>query len=356
MPKSIEDVTFETAGVSIAKVRHATAIDEHRDELKRVLAESICKLDRYQEKIINVPINEPLRAQANAGSGKTRVLVTRAFKMVVEDEIPPQKIVMITFTNKAAREMRDRYIQFFQDTLTEKEIEGMPLPQISTIHSFCYSLIRKRFGMWFTILSEYESLHLLRTCIQDVLGVSKFTIKETKPIFDSIRAMAANNEISCGIIPIIQVGGMTQVHLEIELPDRDKNTVLKFMQPLMKSSMFKLIQGEYPVWDDELRWSKVESYAAQGLIGEHNFVKILQRYYQTKYSSKVLDFQDMTQFILFYIANNQELVKDIWGSYSYFSQDEAQDQDVSQFATLIMCDEDTYKRYSGRVRRILLRM
>ncbi len=101
----------------------------------------------------------PLLILAGAGTGKTRVLTARIAKLV-GDGVPPGQILSVTFTNKAAREMRSR-------------VTGM-LPRgrakelwLGTFHSFCVRLLREsidRLGYKpnFTIYSQGEQLGLMR--------------------------------------------------------------------------------------------------------------------------------------------------------------------------------------------------
>lgn len=72
---------------------------------------------------------------AGAGSGKTTVLLSRISRLVSEGVVP-QDILVLTFTNAAAKNMKDRY---------KKENKGASIPRFGTFHGFCYSLIISNF-------------------------------------------------------------------------------------------------------------------------------------------------------------------------------------------------------------------
>ena len=74
-------------------------------------------------------IDGPLLVLAGAGSGKTRVLTRRIAHLIGNCDVPPTRILAMTFTNKAAGEIRDRV-----ETLLQRSVRGL---WMGTFHSIC---------------------------------------------------------------------------------------------------------------------------------------------------------------------------------------------------------------------------
>ncbi|MFD1927750.1 DNA helicase PcrA [Sporosarcina siberiensis] len=108
----------------------------------------------------------PLLIMAGAGSGKTRVLTHRIAYLVVEKNVYPSNILAITFTNKAAREMRDRV----DDLLGAGTGQRM---WVSTFHSMCVRILRRnvdRIGISksFSILDSADQLTVVRNVLKQL--------------------------------------------------------------------------------------------------------------------------------------------------------------------------------------------
>ena len=83
-----------------------------------------------------------LLLEANAGSGKTSVLVERFVRSVLDDAIKPQKILAITFTERAAGELRARVRERFVELNHRDEARDTETAWVSTIHGFCARVLR----------------------------------------------------------------------------------------------------------------------------------------------------------------------------------------------------------------------
>lgn len=109
--------------------------------------EAVCTCDHH------------IRIVAGAGSGKTRVITTRIAYLIKELKVAPYRILAITFTNKAANEMKDRIA-----TLLECEKSGV---MVSTIHSLCVRILREEiryfnYPLNFTILDSDDQKSILK--------------------------------------------------------------------------------------------------------------------------------------------------------------------------------------------------
>ena len=96
-------------------------------------------------------LNRHISVTAGAGSGKTAVLVHRYLKILLEKDLPPDRVVAITFTDKAAAELKQRIVNEVNarlqaephNTRFEEIKTGLLSAQISTIHAFCRQILRE---------------------------------------------------------------------------------------------------------------------------------------------------------------------------------------------------------------------
>ncbi len=106
----------------------------------------------------------PLLIMAGAGSGKTRVLTHRIAYIIREKGVAPYNILALTFTNKAAREMKDRVAQLVGGTAEDI--------WMSTFHSMCVRILRRdadRIGINrnFSILDSSDQLSVIKQILKD---------------------------------------------------------------------------------------------------------------------------------------------------------------------------------------------
>ncbi len=111
----------------------------------------------------------PLLILAGAGSGKTRVITVRIAYLIAEKGVAPHNILAVTFTNKAAGEMRARVTEL----LKGERLQSAPL--ISTFHSLCVRILRQDiekldegYKKSFTIYDTDDSQKVIKACIKDL--------------------------------------------------------------------------------------------------------------------------------------------------------------------------------------------
>jgi ATP-dependent helicase/nuclease subunit A len=116
-----------------------------------------------------------LLLDASAGSGKTSVLVERFVRAVLEDGVEVSAILAITFTDKAAAELRERVRQRFRELGAAEQARATEGAFISTIHAFCARVLRAYALLAgvdprFVVLDEPDARRLADQAFEDALG------------------------------------------------------------------------------------------------------------------------------------------------------------------------------------------
>ncbi|WP_438955714.1 ATP-dependent helicase [Cognatiyoonia sp.] len=120
------------------------------------------ELNQAQRKAVEV-LQGPVLMLAGAGTGKTKALTSRIAHLLMTGTARPNEILAVTFTNKAAREMKTRVGRFLGEA-----VEGMPW--LGTFHAICVKLLRRHAELVglksnFTILDTDDQIRLLKQLI-----------------------------------------------------------------------------------------------------------------------------------------------------------------------------------------------
>ncbi|MEZ5363462.1 MAG: UvrD-helicase domain-containing protein [Bryobacterales bacterium] len=150
-------------------------------------------LDRLnpQQKDAVLTTEGPLLILAGAGSGKTRVIISRIAYLVREKDVPPNAILAVTFTNKAAQEMRERVGRM----LAEAGDAPASAPVVSTFHSFCVRLlrfhgeplteVRPSFTKSFNIYDDADQVSVIKGVFRD-LGLDEKSFMKPRAALSTI--------------------------------------------------------------------------------------------------------------------------------------------------------------------------
>ncbi len=240
---------------------------------------------------LNEPQKEAVRATegyvrviAGAGSGKTKTLVNRYVYLINELGISPANILCVTFTNKAAQEMKSRVAK----VVTAESVGEY----ICTYHGFCVKVLREDitklcYPQSFTIIDEDDQKSILKEVYEELgLTVSDFTYKF---VLQCIQELKWRSIKPLGVIP----------------PD---------------------YIAEYIDNVDEQRRVAFENFS------DHLIWKCYILFLKKQKKGFYLDFTDIIAFAL-YILRNSEDVRDKWQKrLDYIMVDETQDNNIPQWA------------------------
>lgn len=147
----------------------------------------LTNLNEMQRKAVET-VEGPLLVLAGAGSGKTKVLTTRIAYLIEEIGISPSSILAITFTNKAAKEMKERVVKMLGSIAYNI--------QISTFHSFGLNIMKENYSKLgydknFTILDSDDSLTIIKKILKDM----NLDVKQYNPRAIRSKISGAKNEL-----------------------------------------------------------------------------------------------------------------------------------------------------------------
>lgn len=200
----------------------------------------------------------PLLIMAGAGSGKTRVLTHRIAYLIEEKRVSPRNILAITFTNKAAREMKDRVRQ-----LIGPDSEHM---WVSTFHSMCVRILRRDidrigYNRNFSILDSGDQLTVIKQVLKDL----NIDSKKFEPRAMQGRISTAKNELITPEVFTEQVGNfydrqVAQVYEAYQKILR-KNHSLDFDDLIMETiHLFKRVPEVLEYYQRRFQYIHVDEY------------------------------------------------------------------------------------------------
>ena len=153
-------------------------------------------LNSNQKKAV-LNLDGPCLIVAGAGSGKTKVLTTKVAHIVKKGKASPNQILCVTFTNKAAKEMKDRVSKILSN-------QDTGLPWFGTFHSICAKILRKHasavnLSSNFTIIDQDDQVKL----IKNICKAENIDIKEVAPkyVLLAIDKWKNNGLIPAKVIP-----------------------------------------------------------------------------------------------------------------------------------------------------------
>ncbi len=213
----------------------------------------------------------PIIILAGAGSGKTRVLTYKVMYLTKEKDVNPFNILMITFTNKAANEMKERVRQSLTN---DQRLTTRDQPAIATFHSLCAKILR--------IEGKYIGLP------------PQFAIYDTQDQIDAVKEAMRR--------------------LDISIKDYKPSSVLANISQA-KNELIN--ESEYPKY-------------ARGNFQE-KVAKIYFIYQKVLSENSALDFDDLLAKTVFLFENNPRILQKYQNRFQYILIDEYQDTNKAQY-------------------------
>jgi len=265
---------------------------------------------------------------AGAGSGKTRALTYKIANLIYGHKTPPQQILAVTFTNKAANEMKERIMKLWEEfgkiqNSTEEKVTSTEFweDDNESIDSFLDVMEQSVTAVGFQGLSPYD-LKRIGTFHGIFLKILKEYINEAQPVLEK---NFGSNKYSKNFTI---------------LDPNDTNSVIKdVLKKLWLKEVFKPKECKGFISKQKNQGITPQIFLDGQWLGsdyDQNMGKVYERYQKNLALSNALDFDDLL-LIPFLIFQGNEKILDKWQSqFHYIMVDEAQDTNRIQFELMRM--------------------
>ena len=302
--------------VEESEYRHAAATEEDFRLMRVSMLPHMQGLNEDQLKTA-AHLNGPCGVYAGAGSGKTRSVITRIVHLILEEGVAPESIIAITFTRRAAAEMRERIAHAIGD-------DDAKNVRMQTFHACAMRLLRiygdylglpTRFSMW----DESAAARRMREIIADITSESKYptAVRDYTPrtLLSAIagRKEAWNPEVEAGIAE--PEGRACEVRQTLQkLVEKGYERNGEDAERIIMRTRIKTKEGDYA--PAEVQLAEMDQAMAS--------------YEELKETANAVDFADLIYKVVRNSFLNPEAARRIGNRWDYVIIDEYQDSNWLQ--------------------------
>jgi DNA helicase-2/ATP-dependent DNA helicase PcrA len=249
----------------------------------------------------------PLLILAGAGSGKTKTLVHRMAYLIAGNKALPHNILAVTFTNKAAREMRERVAKLLRRDPNDR----LFMPYLGTFHSICVRILRQdadaiAIPKDFVIFDESDSLSAIKQAFKKLMIDEKsFTPSSVRGLISTTKSelISSSSYVNLAHGPLQKVAASVYPLYEQALKDAKG---LDFDDLIIKT--VNLLEGNSEIrdkWQAQFKYIMIDEYqdtnAAQYrliqlLTSDHKNIAVVGDDWQSIYSWRGADFRNILNF------------------------------------------------------------
>lgn len=252
-------------------------------------------------------VDGPVIVLAGAGSGKTRVLMYRVIYLMLVKKVPAESILCVTFTNKAANEMKERIVRFYN----QKKLDMQSKPWIATFHSMCAKILRVDgenigFSSKYVIYDISDQIEAVKEAMMKL----SISVKDFKPSsVHAIISQAKNELITPSEYPSFARGYFQETVAKIYPVYQQilkENDAFDFDDLIMQTIvMFKNNEGvlrkyqerfEYMLIDEYQDTNRAQYILTRMLSAKSKNICVVGDFSQSIYSWRGADYRNLIRF------------------------------------------------------------